>query len=41
MHYMKTGNKVRARESFNRYLTLASKDAGDRAYVQQYISSLK
>ena len=41
MQYMKAGNKARARESFNKYLTLASKDAGDRAYVQQYISSLK
>ena len=41
MHYMKAGNKARAREYFNRYLTLASKDAGDRAYVQQYIGSLK
>jgi tetratricopeptide (TPR) repeat protein len=41
MHYMKAGNKVRAREYFSKYLTLASKDAGDRAYVQQYISSLK
>ena len=41
MQYMKTGNKGRARKYFNKYLTLASKDAGDRAYVQQYISSLK
>jgi predicted Zn-dependent protease len=41
MHYMKTGNKARAREYFSKYLTLASKDADDRAYVQQYISSLK
>jgi predicted Zn-dependent protease len=41
MHYMKAGNKARAREYFNKYLTLASKDAEDRAYVQQYISSLK
>jgi predicted Zn-dependent protease len=41
MQYMKAGNKARAREYFNKYLTLASKDAGDRAYVQQYISSLK
>jgi len=41
MHYMKAGNKGTAREYFNKYLTLASKDAGDRAYVQQYISSLK
>jgi hypothetical protein len=38
---MKAGNKGRAREYFNKYLMLASKDAGDRAYVQQYISSLK
>ena len=41
MYYMKAGNKGQARESFNRYLTLASKDASDRAYVQQYIGSLK
>lgn len=41
MHYMKADNKGRAREYFNKYLVLASKDAGDRAYVQQYISSLK
>jgi len=39
--YMKAGNKARAREYFNKYLALAAKDAGDRAYVQQYISSLK
>ena len=41
MHYMKAGNKTRARHYFNKYLRLASKDARDRAYVQQYISSLK
>jgi beta-barrel assembly-enhancing protease len=41
MHYMKAGNRGRAREYFNKYLSLASKDADDRAYVQQYISSLK
>lgn len=41
MHYMKSGNKGQARHYFNKYLSLASKDAGDRAYVQQYISSLK
>jgi predicted Zn-dependent protease len=40
MHYMKAGNKARARQYFNKYLSLASKDARDRAYVQQYISSL-
>lgn len=41
MHYMKGGNKDKARQYFNKYLSLASKDARDRAYVQQYISSLK
>src|SRR5262249_19280032 len=41
MHYMKAGNNTQAREYFNKYLKLASKDADDRAYVQQYISSLK
>lgn len=41
MHYMKAGYKDRARQYFNKYLSLASKDARDRAYVQQYISSLK
>lgn len=41
MHYMKIGNKSRARQYFEKYLGLASKDAGDRAYVQQYLSSLK
>lgn len=41
MHYMKSGNKGRAREYFNKYLSLASKDARERAYVQQYINSLK
>lgn len=41
MHYMKAGNKSRARHYFQKYLRLASKDAHDRAYVQQYLSSLK
>ena len=41
MHYMKTGDKGRARQYFSKYLTLASNDARDRAYVQQYMSSLK
>ncbi|BAU49129.1 peptidase M48 Ste24p [Sulfurifustis variabilis] len=40
MHYMKTGNKGQARRYFGKYLSLASKDARDRAYVQQYMSSL-
>ncbi len=41
MHYMKAGNKAQARQYFNKYLSLASADARDRAYVQQYVSSLK
>ncbi len=40
VHYMKAGDKPRARQYFNRYLSLAPKDARDRAYVQQYVSSL-
>jgi predicted Zn-dependent protease len=40
MHYMKTGNKARARQYFKKYLGLSAKDARDRDYVQQYISSL-
>lgn len=40
MHYMKAGDKGRARDYFNKYLALAPKDARDRAYVQQYIRSL-
>jgi predicted Zn-dependent protease len=40
MYHMKAGNKSRARQYFNTYLSLASKDARDRAYVQQYMSSL-
>jgi predicted Zn-dependent protease len=40
MHYMKKGDKPRARQYFNRYLSLASKDDRDRAYVQQYVGSL-
>lgn len=41
LHYMKTGNKSQALHYFNRYLSLAPKDARDRDYVQQYISSLR
>ncbi len=41
MHHMKTGNKGQALQYFNKYLSLASSDAQDRSYVQQYISSLK
>lgn len=41
MHYMKSGDKSRARAYFNKYLRLASKDARERAYVQHYIDSLK
>lgn len=40
MHHMKKGNKGNAREYFNRYLSLAPKDASDRGYVQQYLNSL-
>jgi len=41
MHYMKIGNKGQALQYFNKYLSLASSDAQDRSYVQQYIGSLK
>ncbi len=41
IHYMKTGNSVQARQYFSKYLSKAPKDADDRAYVQQYIASLK
>ncbi len=40
MHHMKKGSKVNARQYFNRYLSLAPKDASDRGYVQQYLNSL-
>ena len=40
MHHMKKGSKVSARQYFNRYLSLAPKDASDRGYVQQYLNSL-
>jgi len=40
VHYLKKGNKPKARQYFKRYLTLAPKDARDRGYVQQYMSSL-
>jgi predicted Zn-dependent protease len=40
MHYMKTGNKNKARDYFSRYLSLAPNNANDRAYVRQYLSSL-
>jgi tetratricopeptide (TPR) repeat protein len=41
MHYMKAGQKNRALDYFKKYLSLAPGDAPDRAYVQQYINSLK
>lgn len=41
MHYLKTGNKSQAVQYFNKYLSLAPRDARDRDYVQQYVSSLK
>lgn len=37
---MKAGNKAAARRYFEKYLSLAPKDAPDRGYVQQYISAL-
>jgi predicted Zn-dependent protease len=40
MYYMKKGNKRKARYNFKQYLKLAPKNARDRAYVQQYLSSL-
>lgn len=40
MHHMKKGDKGNARQYFNRYLSLAPKDASDRSYVQQYLNSL-
>jgi predicted Zn-dependent protease len=40
MHYMKKGNKGKARHYFRQYLSLAPKNARDRAYVQQYLNSL-
>lgn len=40
LHYMKAGNKTAARRYFQRYLSLAPKEAGDRSYVQQYLNSL-
>ena len=40
MHYMKKGDKRKARHYFKRYLSLAPKDARDRGYVQQYLKSL-
>ncbi len=41
MHYMKSGNKSHALQYFNKYLSLASSNAQDRSYVQQYVRSLK
>lgn len=40
MHHMKAGNGNEARRYFKRYLSLAPKDSGDRAYVKQYLGSL-
>lgn len=40
MYYMKKGAKNKARYNFKLYLSLAPKDARDRAYVQQYMNSL-
>ncbi len=38
--HMKSGNKKMARRYFEQYLSLAPKDAADRAYAQQYLGSL-
>lgn len=40
MHYMKSGNKGKARYYFKRYLSLAPKDARNRGYVEYYMKSL-
>ena len=40
MYYMKNGDKTKARYNFKLYLSLAPKNARDRAYVQQYMNSL-
>jgi predicted Zn-dependent protease len=40
MHYMKKGDKGKARHYFSRYLSLAPANARNRDYVQQYLSSL-
>lgn len=40
MHYMKKRNKAKARDYFNRYLSLAPRDARDREYVKSYMNSL-
>lgn len=40
MHYMRAGDQAKARKYFKQYLSVAPKDAGDRDYVKQYMSSL-
>lgn len=40
LHAMKSGAKPAARRYFERYLTLAPKDAPERGYAQQYLASL-
>lgn len=40
MHYMKKRNKGKARQYFKRYLSIAPKNARDRGYVKNYLSSL-
>lgn len=40
MHYMKSGNKGKARSYFKRYLSLAPDNARDRDYAQHYLNSL-
>lgn len=40
MYYLKKGNKHKARYNFKLYLSLAPRDARDRAYVQEYMKTL-
>jgi Tfp pilus assembly protein PilF len=40
VHYIKTGDKRKARHYLKRYLSLAPKDARNRPYAQQYLNSL-
>ncbi len=40
LHHMKSGDKAAARRYFQQYLGIAPKDAADRQYAQQYLSSL-
>lgn len=40
MYYMKKNHNKKAKRYFKQYLKLASKDAKDRGYVEQYLKSL-